>query len=177
MKEIREAHLANIEVQSEKKRIAQEKYSKAFERVRALKEKLEKAEVAEMKADKAVSKIRMPSIYDGIIEPLAKKLSEHFGMPYEIFGPFGLECETTIYLRKDMNLSICDQPTISLVLRPDFDENWIAYNTGEKVMRYPKGSVGDMNGYNDVYALLPVEFEEILKLVTNDFEKGEESNG
>ena len=160
-----------------KRKVAEEKRNKKFDRMNELEAKLERARVAAQKADEAMYAIHCPSLYDNIVEPLAKRLAEHFEMGYEIYGPFGMECETSIYLRKDMKESICDQKTISITLRPDWEKLWLSYNTGEKISRYPKGSVGDMNGYNDVYAPLPVEFEEILKLVTNDFEKGEESNG
>ena len=177
MKEIIASYEQFTKEYAEKRRIAEEKRNKKVERVNSLEASLERARVAAQKADDAMEAIPRPSLYHGIIEPLAKKLSDHFGMEYELFGPFGTECETSIYLRKDMSVSICDQPTISLVLRPNWTENWLSYNTGKKLQKYPKGSFGDMSGLNDVYYPLPKDFEEILKLVTNDFEKGEESNG
>ena len=172
MKEILENYKKATEDFHEKKKVLEEKFDvllkKANDLDKAYKEKLERAKARTDKAYDKITKLcvnEAPSIRRNLIIPLAEKLSAHFGMQYEIYGPFGTECETSIYLRKDMSKSICDQPTISLVLRPLWKEKWLAYNTGERVMKYPKGSVGDINGLNDVYAPLPMDFEEILKLV------------
>ena len=168
MKEILEDYKKSTEEFNEKKKVLEEKFDVLCNRAIALQKKLERAKA---RADKAYDKItklcvnERPSIHCNLIVPLAKKLSEHFDMPYEIYGPFGTECETSIYLRKDMSKSISEQPTVSLTLRPSWETTWLTYNTGEKIKRYPKGSVGDLNGLNDVYAPLPMEFEEILKLV------------
>lgn len=173
MKTVLERYQGLLEEFKVKRAVAEEKRNKKVERVNNLEARLERAKVAAKKADDEMYAIHHPSLYEHIIEPLAKKLADHFGLEYELYGPFGMECETSIYLSKDLNVSICDQKTISLTLRPDWEKNWLTYNTGKKINRYPKGSLGDMNGYNDVYAPLPMEFDEILKLVTNDFEKVE----
>lgn len=172
MREILETYHKISEEYCEKKKAIDAKIEAKQEKVEALKTKLARAEKVIEGYEKAISKLHRPSMYQDIIEPLAKKLSEHFGMPYELYGPYGTECETSIYLRKDMSRSICDQSTISLTLRPDWKENWLNYNTGEKLMKYPKGSFGDTSGLNDVYAPLPMDFEEILKLVV--YEEREE---
>lgn len=142
-------------------------------RIAALEAKLERAKKKLKKIESKEDDLNRPSTYQHLIKPLAEKMSQHFGMGYEIYGPFGVECETSIYLRKDDSKSICDQPTISITLRPGNCQTKLMYNTGEKTNRYPKGSFGELNGLNDVYAPLPMEFEEILKLVTNDFEQEE----
>lgn len=179
MKEIFENYQKAKEEFEEKKKVLDEEFEDLLKKTTDLEKKMkEKLERAKARTDKAYNKItelcvkEAPSIHRNIIIPLAEKLSAHFGMQYEIYGPFGTECETSIYLRKDMSRGISDQATISIVLRPEFEEKWVDYNTGEKHMRYPKGSVGDMNGLNDVYAPLPMEFDKILKLVTNEFEEG-----
>ena len=179
MKEVLENYQKAKDEFEEKKRVLDEEFEALLKKTTDMEKKMkEKLERAKARTDKAYNKItelcrnESPSIHRNIIIPLAEKLSAHFGMQYEIYGPFGTECETSIYLRKDMAESICDQPTISIVLRPEFEEKWVYYNTGEKHMRYPKGSVGDLNGLNDVYAPLPMEFDKILELVKNDFEGG-----
>lgn len=148
-----------------------ERYKNKHAEIEAEKERLEarieRANKQLVRLEEKECKLHRPSRYD-VIEALAKKLSEHYGLPYEIYGPFGLECETSIYLRKDMSKSICDQKTISIRLRPfgDRENDWITYDTGERTNRYAKGSMGELNGYNSVYAPLPTDFNEILKLMT-----------
>ena len=184
MREILENYKKTKEDFQNKKKVLEEEFEALLAKSVAIQKEMDKKlERAKARTDKAYKKItklcedKCPSIYRDIITPLAKKLSEHFGMPYEIYGPFGTECETSIYLRKDMNKSICDQPTISLTLRPSWDENKLNYNTGKKIMKYQKGSLGDLNGLNDVYAPLPMEFEEILKLVTYEDREEEIQEG
>lgn len=128
--------------------------------------RIERANLQLGKLDKLERDLYKPSRYD-IVSALAKKLSVHYGLPYEIYGPFGLECETSIYLREDMSKSICDQKTISIRLRlfGDYENDWLTYDTGERTNRYAKGSIGELNGYNSVYAPLPKDFNEILKLM------------
>lgn len=102
-----------------------------------------------------------------IVIPLAKKLAEHFGLSYEIYGPFGLGAETSIYLREDMKKSICEADTWHITLCPRFTEEGdrLYYKTGEQTNEYAQGSIGWLNGFNDVLAPLPDDFEEILKLM------------
>ena len=75
-----------------KRKVAEEKRNKKFDRMNQLEAKLERAKAAAQKADEAMYAIHCPSLYENIVEPLAKKLAEHFGMEYEIYGPFGMEC-------------------------------------------------------------------------------------
>lgn len=104
----------------------------------------------------------------GTVAPLAKRLEELTGLTHEIYGPFGLTCSTSIYLRKDMTKSICDQETRSITLRPGWDrqhEFCITYETGEMESNYPSGSLGDLNGMGKATKPLPDTIEEILALL------------
>lgn len=106
--------------------------------------------------------LRKPSWYD-TVNALAERLANHYGLQYKIYGPFGLNCEVSIHLVSDVDISMMKQDSYSLFLRPN--GNWLRYFTGETTNQYPSGSIGDLNGDNNIYAPLPVEFEEILKLV------------
>ena len=111
-----------------------------------------------------------PSWIKTVLTPLAQKLSEKIGMPYEIYGPFGLANETSVYFHKDMTKSICDQPTKHLTVVPEFngDKFYLKYYTGEKTNKYQSGSIGELNGYNNCRAVLPDDFNEILKIVNKN---------
>lgn len=109
--------------------------------------------------------------YDDVVIPLMHDLEkcayESTGEKWygEIYGPFGLECETSIYLRKDMSRSICDQTTYGLTIYPPNYEGVMKYQTTEKMNCYPKGSIGDLNGMNFIKAVLPDSINEIWKLM------------
>lgn len=103
-----------------------------------------------------------------VIEPLAKELAKRTGLHWEIYGPFGLNAETSIYLRENMKLNITQQKTQHITLIPDNlkDRTYICrYYTGEKTSKYPKGSIGELNGLNNITAILPDTIEEIEKLL------------
>lgn len=66
-----------------------------------------------------------------LIELLAEELSQIFHLEYKIYGPFGINAESTIYFMKDKKKDICSCPTISLALRPLAVEgnDWLEYWT------------------------------------------------
>lgn len=105
---------------------------------------------------------------DDVVVPLMHDLEKLAGDGWHgaIYGPFGIFCETSIYLRKDMNKSICEQPTYALTLNPPMrEEKNMKYHTGEIIEVYRKGSIGELNGENYVKADLPDTVEEIWKLM------------
>lgn len=107
-----------------------------------------------------------------IVTPLAEKLAEHFGLFYEIYGPFGLGARTSIYLRADMTKSIVEADTWGITLSPSFQDGRpvLYYETGEKTNDYQRGSIGELNGWNNRLAPLPDSVEEIAELM--NFSKG-----
>lgn len=122
--------------------------------------------------DKLENKVyNYPSWYEVILKPLAFHLSQDLHLPYEIYGPFGLSCETTIYFRADMQKSICDQPVFSLTVYPNFGktEFCLEYDTGERTNQYAEGSIGALNGGNKRCAPLPETYSEVLELVRNSY--------
>lgn len=175
MKEILERYEVLSQEYEEKRQAIEEKIRAKEDKVEELEDKIERAKKAIEKYENEIWRIDNPTYYSAIIKPLAKKLSEHFGMPYEIYGPFGLNAETSIYLRKNMNVSITKQPTISITLRPsEKSETKLLYDTGERTGYYKPGSIGYLNNMNAIFLPLPMEFDEILKLVRNGFEKADE---
>jgi hypothetical protein len=114
----------------------------------------------------------------GFLEPLAAAISEKVGLPWEIYGPFGLSCNTTIYLREDMNKSICDQRTLSITIEPELDDGaWsFVYRTGETTGDYKLNTIGWLNGFYCVTEPLPDTLDEIVGLLKSSGKdwKGEE---
>ena len=111
------------------------------------------------------------SWYDTVVTPLMYALEEETGLQGEIYGPFGLRAETTIYLRKDMSKSICDQETWSIELTTNGDDV-TCYATGRQLEHYPEGSIGWLNGFGKEELPLPDTIEEIVKLLRHS--KGSE---
>jgi len=140
------------------------------------KERIEKAEARIDKARNHVAKMEekyraLPHTgwVKGIVEPLAELLAARTGLYWKIYGPFGLSCETSIYLMEDKDACITKQTTRSITLEPYFqgvgDDMAIRYRTDEIIERYPEGSLGQVNGMNCVTATLPETIEEIEKLL------------
>lgn len=99
---------------------------------------------------------------DGIVIPLAKELSKRFNLSYEIYGPFGICCETSIYLKEDKNKSITEQTTFRITVEPvDLSIGELVYRTGE----WKPGAVHDLNGFNCITKPMPDTIDEIIKLM------------
>lgn len=134
------------------------------------------------KCQQKLKKLKSPSWINNIIVPLAKEIKNRLGKKaYEIYGPFGCECETSIYFAdkgKDGDIEITKVPTLSLTVRPHWihDETYsrtigfeLTYWTGNETNEYAKGTIGELNGLNYVFAPLPNSIEEIIKLLrTNE---------
>lgn len=117
---------------------------------------------------KRVSILFAESWVEGIVCPLAERLSARIGLDYKVYGPFGLRCETTIYFVKDMTKRISEQETrsITLIPRTDKDGNYVVYyETGEVDDSYQKDSIGYLNGMHRKIASLPEAIEEIEDLL------------
>lgn len=113
---------------------------------------------------------------DGIVIPLAKELSKRFNLSYEIYGPFGLCCETSIYLKEDKNKSITEQTTFSITVEPkDLSIGELVYRTGERTNKYPQGSIGELNGFDCITKPMPDTIDEIIKLMHKS-ERSEDDN-
>lgn len=100
-----------------------------------------------------------------LVYPLADALKDFTGAEkYKVYGPFGLRADCSIYVKKGNMLG-----EITLT----FDSNWrLHYDTGEKDGSYERGSIGDLNGFDNVTAPLPDSVSEIAALL-RWFEKEE----
>ena len=112
-----------------------------------------------------------PSWVEIVLKPLAWRLSQDLHLPYEIYGPFGLSCETSIYFRADMKKSICDQPVFHLTVYPNFGKDvfFLEYDTGVRTGSCQEGSIGALNGFNYVLAPLPDTYEEVLAMTKRNY--------
>ena len=144
-------------------------------------EKRQKLEDKIAKDQERLKKLKMPSWVNDIIVPLAEEIKSRLDKKaYEIYGPFGCECETSIYFSdygKDGNIEITKVPTLSLTVRPQWKHNDIytrttefklTYWTGDKTNEYAKGTIGELNGLNNVFAPLPTDIDEIIKLLSEN---------
>ena len=106
--------------------------------------------------------------------PLANKISERLHMPYEIYGPFGLGAETSIYFYPNGKVeSLMKAETYGITIHPACrdgegsfaDRFYFSYNTGEKRNLYAQGTIGEMNGFNNVEAPLPDDLDVIVEII------------
>ena len=116
---------------------------------------------------------KAPGWYKNVIEPMAEAISKATGLPYKVYGPFGLSSHTSIYFFTDGKIGdICESPTMGITLYPNFwhtedgtMEFGLQYDTGERRPRYPDGTIGELNDGNVVTAPLPDSLEEILTIM------------
>jgi len=120
----------------------------------------------------AKNKLKYPHHHDNYLKPLALELEKVFkNRSYSILGPFGLNCESSIWLTRDgvegekkfENNNII---SITFRLRHKDNEPYLVLvdhlkNTGT----YNKGSIGEANGDNHPSVDLPETFEELVKFV------------
>ncbi len=104
---------------------------------------------------------------DGVIKPLAAALAEATGLYWKVTGPCGICCRVYIDLCKDPDEPVLFQIHKEIILQPDFTDDGltIMYETGETTDRFAKGSVGALNGMNNVKKPLPNSVDEILKIM------------
>lgn len=154
----------------------QKKADMALQKERDIVEKLErKLEWHKKRENKLWGK---SSSFENILIPLCKEICQRKGFKYfDIYGPFGMCCETSLYFSNEgkeknwrdsrMNdIDICKVDTWSIQLTyNDNTESGYQYWTGEVTNKYPKGSIGELNGENNVYAPLPADVDEIIKLL------------
>lgn len=124
---------------------------------------------------------------DNLVIPLAMILMPLLDCEtYEILGPFGLRGETSIWFKKpNSTAQYCDY-RLCLTVETKYDKNYtykgeycspvmsevfLRYDTGVRVNEYQEGSIGYLNGYNNVEAPLPNSIDEIIKIIKT--EKGD----
>ena len=120
--------------------------------------------------------------FDRVLVPLAVAIaSELGGLPYTFYGPFGLNCETSVYFFPTDGHDITKDETYSLTVYPEYREGsygyvdgfYLAYDTGRRLDVYKPGSIGYMNHFNNVKEELPDRLEEIMALLRHSHYEGE----
>jgi hypothetical protein len=114
------------------------------------------------RAKNSLSRLENKSGWVGnLLVPIAKAIVEKEGFhSFEILGPFGLTCETSIWFWKTKedfdarNEPDGLKPLISIQFRPnghrDGNEAYLirlVVTTKKKVEEYPQGSIGALNGF------------------------------
>lgn len=104
-----------------------------------------------------------------IVRPLAASIANKKGKKANVLGPCGIGAKVSIVLHN------CDDPTNcwewtgkeTLTVEPHFrveGDMTLLYETGEREERYPAGSLGAVNGLNNVTANLPDNENDIAAL-------------
>jgi len=117
-----------------------------------------------------LDKTRRPPWTD-CVEAIAGELARRTGLKHDIYGPFGITSQISIYLFEDDQKGITEQPTRSLTLMPRFgadDTLRLSYWTGECTSKYVPNTIGEMNGCNKVMKPLPDAMEEIEALLISN---------
>ncbi len=118
-----------------------------------------------------------------VLRPLAGELSRRAGKKASLLGPFGIGSKATVILTdREIDPEWRMKERLELTLEADFNDDGLVlrYETGAVSDRYAPGTVGHMNGLNNITAPLPDSVEEILGLfraypaTTNKDEGGEQ---
>ena len=136
--------------------------------------KREKARIAKEKAEEEYNKFNKLYWGDLLIKPIAKQLIKHFpGRVLEILGPFGLNCEISVWFKKkgvdEKHLFDTKDTVKSITFRPGNVEKGefrvVSYE--EDTKEFKENSIGAMNGMN--FKSIPVTknttIRDLLKYV------------
>lgn len=102
-----------------------------------------------------------------VLWPLADELARRTGKYPQLSGPVGLGAKLTIALVDDPDKRSYEQESLEITVEPAFEDESIFFNyeTGCVSDRYEPGTVGYVNGLNNITARLPDSVEEILGLL------------
>ena len=164
-----------------------EGYLSADENKRKIAEKICEKEKSIVRLKKQIHRLESmqygKSWIQTLLIPLAELLTPLLDCEkFEILGPFGLRAETSIFFKKtNSTAQYCDY-SLTVTLHVEHNDNndykgyyceptvkrvWLQYNTGKRRNNYPQGSIGDLNGFDIIEAPLPLEIEEIIKIIKN----------
>lgn len=125
----------------------------------------ERAERSMERISKKMNTLTHPWWHDYLVVPIAEYFAKEYDARYEISGPFGIRSETSIYWH------LPDGSVKHLLLTPA-NLPGLHYDTGEMKSEFTKGSIGSMNGMNNVSAPLPEEWDGV-RAVIRDVEEDE----
>lgn len=105
---------------------------------------------------------------DEIIRPMAESIAKKKGKKAEIMGPRGICFKVTIILHSrndgDCFMEWSEKEILTVEPQMDGSEPRMYYETGEKKERFAPGSIGAINGLNNVTAVLPDDECEVAAL-------------
>ena len=118
---------------------------------------------------KRLDKLEYPHFHDALKE-IGEYICEKTGYEYEILGPFGLRCQSSLWIvdkTKDRkNLMDYIVWSLSITAKTNSDNTqYLMYDTGEKKSGYHPDSLGAMNGFDNVEAILPDTIEEVWEIM------------
>ena len=89
-----------------------------------------------------------------------KKMPEYKDCEVTCYPPMGLDCNCSIAVKNQTST------TIGFLTITDRENGfvYVDYNA-PKLNAYPKDSIGDINGFNNVKRPLPTDIDEAIKLV------------
>lgn len=122
--------------------------------------------------EKRLDKLEYPHFHDALKE-IGEYICEKTGYEYEILGPFGLRCQSSLWIidpNKDTGETGIENLVWSLSVTSRTNEDntqYLMYDTGEKKPGYHPNSLGAMNGFDNVEAILPDTIEEVWEIMKN----------
>lgn len=120
--------------------------------------------------------------FETVIYPLAEEIKKRCGFEYfEIYGPFGLNAETSIYFSNEgehvkgseqdkIQISKVETWSLQLTYNDNYESGYQYWN-GERTNKYEVGSIGWLNNFDDVYVELPMDINEIIKILRHNHAK------
>lgn len=96
------------------------------------------------------------------VHPLAQAVQEELRLgSYEVYGPFGLRAEVSIYWHELPDGA--GDPIYHLTVIPrNLKEGVIHYDIGRQTSTFAKGTIGALNGFANETAPLPDTLEELI---------------
>lgn len=134
---------------------------------------IENAEQTLKALQDAKSKLTYPHYHENYLKPIALELLKVFNnRTYEIFGPFGLNCESSIHLYKKgvkesekFEGKNCISVTFRLRHHGLYESYLVLVNHLKNSGRYCKGSIGEMNGDNYEEVEMKSTMDELVKFI------------
>ena len=119
-------------------------------------------------------KIKTCRYTDEVAELLAREIRKdprYRNCKVEAMGPFGLGATCSVSVRRNVlpkNEELLGYLTITYGPNNTFE--YVDYSAPKK-STYPKNSIGDINGFNDVTYPLPTDLKEAVELVFKDIDR------
>lgn len=105
-----------------------------------------------------------------ILNRLCDDVSAIIGLPHsKADRTFGLRCEAFVTWSKDPENDPCEDVKYFLCVTPTNTESadtfQLDYDTGEKKGKFARNSIGELNGFDNVTAPLPLDAEKVAEIL------------